>query len=102
MSPLWRLSAGIIGCLIGLVLYVRWLSVPWSVGNQVSQDVHALQLQWSRRRLTNLELQKRLTHLRSPVGIEALARSRGYHRPGEQVYLEPRPVPVRKFTSEKK
>lgn len=98
LNPLWRVMAGVLGCLLGLVLYVRWLSLPWSVGTQVSRDVQGLQLQWRSQRLENARLRQRLIELRSPGGIEALARSRGYHRPGEQVYLDAHTPSVKKST----
>ena len=87
-GPLLRLLAGSLGCVIGLVLYLRWLSVPWSVGNRVSRDVRQLEIRLRERRIETAKLRQRLAYINSPAGIEALARTRGYHRPGEQVYLE--------------
>lgn len=89
IHSLWLVGAGALGCLVGLVLYIRLFSVPWAVGNQVSREVRVLENQLQERRVKNAHLQEKLDYLSSPSGIEALARSRGYHRPGEQVYLYP-------------
>jgi cell division protein FtsL len=87
IKSLWQAGAAIAGSLVGLVLYVRLFAEPWTIGNQVSQEVRLLDTQLQERRKDNARLQEQLTYLLSPSGVEALARSRGYHRPGEQVYL---------------
>lgn len=89
IHSLWLIGAGALGCLVGLVLYIRLFSVPWAVGNQVSREVRLLESQLNERRRENARLQEKLDYLSSRSGLEALARSRGYHHPGEQVYLYP-------------
>jgi cell division protein FtsB len=85
----WRVFCGSLGILIGLVLYVRWLSLPWAQGMQTSRKVRQQEARLQERRAENARLAQHLVYLKSPEGIESLARSRGYHRPDEQVYLEP-------------
>lgn len=75
--------------MVGLALYGRWLSLPWAQGMQTSRKVRAHESRLRDRRAENARLRQHLAYLKSPEGIEALARSRGYHRADEQVYLEP-------------
>jgi cell division protein FtsL len=86
----WRTLGGIIGITLGLVLYVRWLSLPWSLGAQTNREVHQLEARLRERQTENAKYAQHLTYLKSSEGIEAIARSRGYHRAGETVYLQPR------------
>lgn len=86
----WGALCGSLGILLGVALYVRWLSVPWTQGARTSRQVRQLQRQLQRRRAENVRLAQHLNYLKSDEGIEALARSRGYHKPEEQVYLLPR------------
>ena len=90
IKSLWQAGAAIAGSLVGLGLYVRLFAEPWTIGNQISQEVRLLDTQLQERRKDNARLQQQLDYLLSPSGVEALARSRGYHRPGEQVYLYPK------------
>lgn len=91
-SLLWRFLGTSLGVVLGLILYVRWLSLPWSLGVQTNQEVRVLEARLRERRAENIYLIQRRSYLQSAEGIEALARSRGYHRPGEQVYLEANPT----------
>jgi cell division protein FtsB len=86
----WRAIGGALGITIGLALYVRWLSLPWSVGAVTSREVRQLESQLRERRAENARYSRHLAYLKSPEGIEALARSRGYHRADETVYLQAR------------
>ena len=95
-SALGRLLAGTLGVGLGLLLYVRWLSLPWSLGAQTNQDVRVLEHRLHERRLENAKLTQRLNYLDSPEGQESLARSRGYHRPEEHVYFLPQTPKVLK------
>jgi cell division protein FtsB len=85
----WRLLGGVLGITLGLFLYVRWLSLPWSLGAQTNREVRVLESQLRERHAENARLTRHLAYLKSPEGIEALARSRGYHHADETVYLEP-------------
>jgi cell division protein FtsB len=94
-SALGRLLAGTLGVSLGLFLYVRWLSLPWSLGAQTNQEVRVLERRLHERHQENAKLTQRLNYLDSPEGQESLARSRGYHRPEEQVYFEPQNTKAR-------
>jgi cell division protein FtsB len=87
----WRIIGGSAGILVALVLYVRWLSLPWTLGAQTNREVRQLETRLRDRRQENASLARHLAYLKSSEGIEALARSRGYHRADETVYLEPVP-----------
>ncbi len=90
-DTVWRLLGISLGVGLGLFLYVRWLSLPWSLGVQTNHEVRILEARRHGLHAENVSLSKRRSYLKSSEGIEALARSRGYHHPGEQVYLEPTP-----------
>lgn len=60
---------------------------PYQLGNQQAKKVDDLKLRLARQEARNTELRKDLEFLRSDEGAEALARSEGYHRPNETVYL---------------
>jgi cell division protein FtsL len=86
----WRTLGGALGIVLALGLYVRWLSLPWSLGAQTNREVRQLEARLRDRHAENVRYAQHLAYLKSAEGIEAIARSRGYHRPGETVYLQPR------------
>ena len=85
----WRTLGGALGITLGLILYVRWLSLPWSLGAQTNREVRQLEVRLHERHTENVKYAQHLAYLKSSEGIEAIARSRGYHRAGETVYLQP-------------
>lgn len=85
----WRTLGGALGIILALVVYVRWLSLPWSLGAQTNREVRQYESRLRERHAENAKYAQHLAYLKSSEGIEAIARSRGYHRPGETVYLQP-------------
>lgn len=79
------LSAGVVFAFLEKAAHPYWLNYT------VNREVEAMRVKLAQQRAGNQALKKQIAYLSSPEGAEVRARRGGYHRPGEQVYLLPRP-----------
>lgn len=73
---------------------------PYRLRQQLGTEVALLETRLAKKRQENTQLQQRIEYLKSPEGLEVLAREVGYHRASETVFLMPRSS-AGKPTSEK-
>ena len=72
-----------------LFLFLSKVVHPYRLGYQVGQDVAEQREKLERQKQINAQLRARVAYLKSDEGMEREARSAGFHRPGEMVYLMP-------------
>lgn len=70
-----------------LFLVLTKVARPYVLGHDEGRKVAILRTRLSSINTENEALRHQITYLQSPEGAESEARHKGYHRPGEIVYL---------------
>jgi cell division protein FtsB len=97
-----RLIGGVLGGLLAASLVLplyNSLAQPYRLGVEVGTEVAVLKQRLDQKHQESARLRQRIVFLKSPEGMEALARQYGYHQPGEEVYLMPRETSQRADTA---
>jgi cell division protein FtsB len=85
-----RLSAVVCGGAVAAYLAFAFMVKvvhPYKLGYEVGRDADRVRADLRAQRAENARLEERLRYLRSDEGVEREARSAGFYRPGETVYL---------------
>ena len=82
-------AVGVLGVLAVLVVVVEKAAHPYWLGNKVGREVAVLEKKLDAQNTRNETLRARIRYLRSPEGLETIARQKGYYRPGEHVFFLP-------------
>ncbi len=82
-------ALSLFGAVWMLAVCIMWLVRPVTRGNEFGRNVAVMRERLARQRKVNADLQRRVAYLRTDEGAERLARKKGFHRPGEIVYLLP-------------
>jgi cell division protein FtsB len=77
---------GILGAFIALSIIKKTIH-PYILDHQEGTRIARLQAHLDRENAVNAGLEKNIAYLKSEEGMENQARSKGYHIPGEVVYL---------------
>jgi cell division protein FtsB len=88
-TPLLWLATIACGGLIAWASFELLVRVvhPYQLGDQQARKVADLKARLERQEARNADLRRELEFLQSDEGAETLARSEGYHKPGEKVYM---------------
>jgi len=79
----WRLGLWTLALLVGVSLAPRSVRI-YAHWQQTRQEVDALEQQVQALQCEEAELRQQLQRLSTPAGKEALAREKGWIKPGEQ------------------
>ena len=80
------LAGGIVGAFLLFQVFVK-IAYPYRLGYAEAKKVAALNERLKKREASNALLLRRVVFLRTAEGAESVARSAGYCRPGEKVFL---------------
>src|SRR5579883_2659656 len=84
MFPRLMLSAILVGfTIVVCVAMITKIIQPYQMSHDQSKQMSALSQQLADTESQSADLQKKVSYLRRPDGIEAAARAQGYLKPGE-------------------